>query len=440
MRSPALIFPLTLLQLALPLASTLPLTPNTLAQTAPPQSSPRPTDKPSVPPSANPSANPSAPPSTCGLAPARSTLDFKLPTASTNQTLLRQTWLAYRDRFIQKDGRVVDFENQADLRSTSEGQAYAMLRAVWINDRDSFDRTFTWAEGNLNRRNTATPDQLWSWKWGRQGDRWGVLDANFASDADVDAIVALIWAARRWQCPQYLDLARAKLRDLWRLSIVNVGDNRYQLPGPKEAFWQQSDRLIWNPSYFAPYAYRLFAQVDPERDWKSLIPSGYRALQASTEFSESKLPADWIIINPSNGKLSALPKEHPLKTIYSFDAYRTWWRVSLDLSWHNAPEARSYLRQGLKSLQALWKSQKKLPASLTLDGKAAVDYEATSHYAMVYTGLWAIDRPLAQQIYQHKITPTLKSDFWDNNNAYYSNNMVWLALLPSHPPRKFLNP
>jgi endoglucanase len=428
MRFPALIFPIALLQLALPLASTLTLT--ALAQS--PAASPAPPAK--VP--ASLATNAAA----CGVARPSSAMDLKLPTPSANQPLLRQTWLAYRDRFIQKDGRVVDFENPVDLRSTSEGQAYAMMRAVWINDREVFDRTLNWAEGNLNRKGLAIPDQLWSWKWGKVGDRWRVLDANFASDADVDAIVALIWASRRWQCPQYLDLAKTKLRDLWTLSIINVGDNRYQLPGPKEAFWQQSDRLIWNPSYFAPYAYRLFAQVDPERDWKSLIPSGYRALQASTEFSSSKLPADWIALNPTSGQLSALPEDSPLKTIYSFDAYRTWWRINLDLSWNNAPEAKTYLREGLKSLQTLWKSQKKLPARLMLDGKPASDYEATSHYAMVYAGLTSIDRPLAQQIYQQKIAPTLKNNFWDNNNAYYSNNMVWLALFSSQPPNKLLKP
>src|SRR5215470_5089229 len=62
--------------------------------------------------------------------------------------ILKESWDAYSQRFIQKDGRVIDYS--AAGISTSEGQAYAMLRAVWIGDRDNFDKTFNWALNNLN--------------------------------------------------------------------------------------------------------------------------------------------------------------------------------------------------------------------------------------------------------------------------------------------------
>ena len=38
--------------------------------------------------------------------------------------------------YCEDDGRVIDYN--ASRISTSEGQAYAMLRAVWIGDRSSF--------------------------------------------------------------------------------------------------------------------------------------------------------------------------------------------------------------------------------------------------------------------------------------------------------------
>src|SRR5215510_15844436 len=77
--------------------------------------------------------------------------------------MLQESWTAYVQRFIQQDGRVID--HSAAGISTSEGQAYAMLRAVWIGDREHFDKTFNWAINNLN--SGIRMDHLWAWKWGK---------------------------------------------------------------------------------------------------------------------------------------------------------------------------------------------------------------------------------------------------------------------------------
>ncbi|NET48825.1 MAG: glycosyl hydrolase, partial [Merismopedia sp. SIO2A8] len=190
-----------------------------------------------------------------------------------NSELLQQSWEVYRQQFIQADGRVIDYE--ASDRSTSEGQAYAMLRAVLINDPATFATTLNWAENNLRRRSAAGEplDQLWAWKWGiDQAGNWGTIDENFASDADIDCITALILASRRWGRPEYLDLALKKLRDLWQFSTIEGQEGKnYLLPGPASAFVLPEGKIYLNPSYFAPYAFRLFAQVDPDHDWLSLV-------------------------------------------------------------------------------------------------------------------------------------------------------------------------
>src|SRR5450759_5509645 len=64
------------------------------------------------------------------------------PVESPRPALLAAAWSGYKDRFIQPDGRVIDF--QRDQMTTSEGQSYAMLRAVWMNDRPTFDLTWRW--------------------------------------------------------------------------------------------------------------------------------------------------------------------------------------------------------------------------------------------------------------------------------------------------------
>jgi endoglucanase len=243
------------------------------------------------------------------------------------QELLNGSWAAYKQRFIQEDGRIIDRE--AEDRSTSEGQAYAMLRALFINDPNTFAQTLEWAEKNLRRKTLrVASDNLWAWKWGKQpSDRWGPIDPNFASDADIDAAFALILASRKWNRPEYLALAKTKLKDIWEFSTVEVGDKRYLLPGPKAAFVSDS-LLTLNPSYLAPYAFRLFAQVDPDRDWMKLVASSYEVLEESAKLSQVSLPSDWVVFNSKTKTFQTVSGGNNIQSKYAFDAYRVWWRFS----------------------------------------------------------------------------------------------------------------
>lgn len=355
-----------------------------------------------------------------------------LPESTANRELLEQSWTIYRQQFIQEDGRVIDYQDSD--RSTSEGQAYAMLRAVMINDPTTFDLTLNWAENNLHRLSDKgqPTDQLWAWKWGQaKPGKWGPIDRNFASDADIDAITSLILASRRWNRPDYLDLARTKLRDLWKFSTIAVpGGKRYLLPGPVEAFVLPDRTVYLNPSYFAPYAFRLFAQVDPDHNWLSLVDSSYDALEKSSKVSAVGLPSDWIALDSKTGKFQPLPPSNPLQSVYSFDAYRVWWRVAWDAAWFQSPEAQRYLSTATKHLQTQLRSSKPLLARIDLQGKPTVKYEATSQYAMLYPALRLIDPDTAEQLLEKKLLPQYKQGIWDDQSAYYTQNLAWIGLFP----------
>jgi len=370
-----------------------------------------------------------------------------LPEGSDNQQLLEESWAVYREQFIQEDGRVIDYEAQD--RSVSEGQAYAMLRAVLMNDERTFALTLDWAEKNLQRLDAEGKriDNLWAWKWGQKEEgKWEPIDFNFATDADIDAVTALIFAYRRWNRSEYLDLALIKLQDIWQYSTVVVGANgkvkdngdkglfgrgtRYLLPGPVEAFVPSSSTIHLNPSYFAPYAFRLFAQVDSNHDWLSLVKSSYQVLEKSAQTSAVGLPSDWIALDTKTGKFQPLPPESPIKSVYSFDAYRVWWRLAWDAAWFDAPEAQEYLPTATKHLQQMWDSSSFIPARIDLQGKATVKYDATSQYAMLYPALRLIKPDIAQQMLQQKILPQYNKGVWDDESAYYTQNLAWLGIMP----------
>lgn len=378
-------------------------------------------------------------------------LTARVAQPSTSE-ILQQSWAAYRQRFIQADGRVIDWES--DARTVSEGQAYAMLRAVLADDAATFDRTLNWAENNLRRSapeqaNSADPaqnqrpDSLWAWKWGQdpQGN-WGILDQNFASDADLDAITALILASRRWNRPDYLELAQTKLNDLWQLSTVAAPDKpskRYFLPGPTAAFQPQPNQIYLNPSYLAPYAFRLFAQVDRTHNWLGLVDSSYEVLQNSVQLSQVKLPSDWIALNLETGQFQAPPAATRLRSTYSFDAYRVWWRVALDAVWFEEPRAKAFLQEHLGFLQQLWQTKQSIPARISLRGAATVRYEATSQYAMLYPAFRVVDQSIAEEMRQQKLLPTYDNGIWDNDSAYYVQNLAWLGLFPADQVTHLIN-
>jgi endoglucanase len=369
-----------------------------------------------------------------------STFEAALPPSTPNRQLLAQSWDGYRRRFIQTDGRVIDYE--ASDRSTSEGQAYAMLRAVLIDDADTFALTLKWGENNLQRQEQSKrTDSLWAWKWGKRADAtWGSIDNNFASDADIDAITALIFASRRWNRPEYLELARTKLQDLWRLSTVPGPNGKpYLLPGPQAAFIPNPSTLHLNPSYLAPYAFRIFATVDREHDWLGLIDTSYQVLEKSAQLSSVGLPSDWVALDIKTGQYQALPSNSPIQTLYSFDAYRVWWRVALDAAWFDSKQARQYLTSSTKHLQKMWRSQGKIPARIDSQGNKLVDYEATSQYAMLFSA-WAIVEPqLGQEILTKKLLPQYKQGIWDDYSSYYTQNLAWLGLVsPSVLPKQLL--
>ncbi len=115
-----------------------------------------------------------------------------------SHTLLSGTWDSYKEEYWENEtGRTLD-KQQNDI-TTSEGQSYTMLRAVWMSDKTTFDKAWEWTQEQLERE-----DGLFAWRWGEKADgTYGVLEdvggQNAASDADTDIALALLMAAGRWQ-------------------------------------------------------------------------------------------------------------------------------------------------------------------------------------------------------------------------------------------------
>ena len=105
------------------------------------------------------------------------------------EEIVRASWEHYKRTFI-RSGRVVRPANNLD--TVSEGESYAMLRAVLMGDRTTFDDCLAWSESVLSRKN-SNGDRLLAWHF----ENGAISDTTAASDADIDYAYSLVLAYRR---------------------------------------------------------------------------------------------------------------------------------------------------------------------------------------------------------------------------------------------------
>lgn len=345
----------------------------------------------------------------------------------SSYTLLTSSWENYKTRFINKDGRVIDYSQEAI--TTSEGQSYAMLQAVWIDDKDTFDKVWLWTKTNLDRPN----DNLFGWRWGKMGgENYGLLPDggnNSASDADGDIALALVLAGKRWNNEKYIDEARGIVSDMWKIEVDTVKGKPYLTAGS----WAKStNEIVVNPSYFAPYQWRVFAKIDTKNNWNSLIDPAYELLSLASHDKLDKekavgLPPDWMTVSKVDGKVSVtnLPK---LTTGFGYDAMRVPWRIALDYIWNKEPKAKEYLTS-FSYLKDLYNKNQSIPGSFSHDGQITNSRENPAMYANLLGYFMVVEPDLAKKIYEQKITNLYSNDTnsFRNDLAYYEENWLWFG-------------
>lgn len=344
--------------------------------------------------------------------------------------VLRETWETYRQDFITRDGRVQDNPPLGYGETTSEAQGYAMLRAVWLNDRSTFDRTWQWTQAHLQVRG----DSLFGWLWGRDpGGRWMLLSTNTAADADEDIALALVFAGHRWSDQRYLEAGRNVVSDIWEKEVVQAGGAPYLVAGDWAAGYRP--QVVANPSYLAPYAYRIFADEDPRHSWAEVVDTSYEVLNRCS-WSRLRtnravgLPPNWCVLTPHDGTVHTYWDSGG--DAYGFDAIRVMWRVALDYQWNHASPALSYLTRS-DFLRREWRLHHRLAARYEHDGAAdAHAGEEPFAYAGNLGNFVVTDPAAARSIVRDKLLVTLRHDrgaaYWGARNSYYAQNWVWFGV------------
>ena len=264
-------------------------------------------------------------------------------------------WNTYRTRFIQRDGRVIDWSNRQV--TTSEGEAYALFFSLVDNDKRLFRQILSWTRSNLAQGDFKSHLPAWLWGKSPQG-RWVTLDPNSASDADLWIAYALIEAGRIWQNPEYSREGTDLLSLIGKQEVTILPkEGAFLLPGSR-GFITGKEILI-NPSYAPPFLLRALEVKTDDHTWIRIARNMVRAIGVSPV----RLAPDWVGVSTERGFFIDQRKGPK----GSYDAVRIYLWTAL-----TSPEdpLRARLRKKLGGIFRLFAENSHLPEKVNiLSGK-----------------------------------------------------------------------
>lgn len=252
-------------------------------------------------------------------------------------------WAQYKQRFLLSDGRIVDTGNENV--SHTEGQGFAMLLAVYNNDRPAFDKIWQWTNATLYRKDIG----LFSWRY-EPGKPNPVADKNNATDGDILIAWALLEAGKKWGVTAYLISSAQIQRSLLKHTLVDYAGYQLMLPGVNG--FKQADGVIVNPSYFVFPAWQAFYEDTHLLVWKNLSDDGLAMIGKMT-FGKPRLPTDWVRLQ-ANGQMAPAGGWPPR---FGFDAVR----IPLYIHWYQ-PDS-----PGLRPFASFWRNYDRRSAPAWID-------------------------------------------------------------------------
>ncbi|MBB3917952.1 glycosyl hydrolase family 8 [Rhizobium fabae] len=221
---------------------------------------------------------------TVALAPAGT------PAIAQQAMINAGAWSAYKAKFLDATGRIID--NGNGNISHSEGQGYGLLLAYLAASPADFEQIWYFTRTELLLRD----DGLAVWKWD-PNVKPHVTDTNNASDGDMLIAYALALAGTAWKREDYILAASRMAQALLAKTVVRSEGRTLLMPGTDGfAAADRDDGPVVNPSYWVYEAIPVMAALAPSDDWKTLSEDGV-ALLSTMQFGPRRLPAEWVSLH-----------------------------------------------------------------------------------------------------------------------------------------------
>ena len=224
-------------------------------------------------------------------------------------------WTKYKSTFIVASGNTLRVQRPEDGNDTvSEGMGYAMIAAMYMTDKPTFDGLWAYVSQHLDGNG------IMNWHYTSTGSLSG---SGGATDGDEDIAFALVMADKQWG--GYTTPAKAMITAILSHEVES-GSNVLK-PGDNFGGSSQLD-----PSYIAPAYYRVFASYSGNSQWMSVLSANAAVLSRCANATTGLVP-DWCTASGS----AIAPPGGGATTAYGYDAARTPFRVALDACWSNDP-------------------------------------------------------------------------------------------------------
>ncbi len=331
--------------------------------------------------------------------------------------LMARSWDSYKKSFITQDGRTIDLEHSYE--TSSEMQAYSMLRAVWIDDKETFDLLWSWSEKNLQKEN-----KLFAGLWGElQNGEWGVEATASRSSADVDSALALILASTKWNDASYLEDSKQIVQ---AIRTHEIASGKYVLAGDAQS---QKDIVVHVPS-LSPYAYRAFASVDTGYDWNGVLTTTYDMLAGCSSLSSVYISPEWCSVDTKT-KL-AYREAQGDNSGRIVRSSQIPWKLALDYVWSKDARALEYLKKG-SFYKDEYSRSGKVFTEYSLSGKPTSNWESVAGYAGALGSLSVADKSQLDKLYTNKILTSYYYDdpgyvYWEDPDNVSVQNWGWLMV------------
>lgn len=334
------------------------------------------------------------------------------------QDKVKLSYESFISRYV-RNGQIRPDHGYTDARA----QATAMLMAVWMDDRETFD-------------------QLWQWAYMHLQSETGLLypsnepgvDLRTITEADTDAALALLLAEQRWQDASYGRYARAKIQAIWEQLVVEIKGKPYLAAGN----WAiDKNQVIFSPAAFAPYAYHLFAAADPDHNWWYLLDTTYqllvRILEATPEgqHASAGLPPAYVGLDRRTGEIIFNPDGAPIRSRdFNGQAAQVYWRVGLEALWHDDERADDFLTAS-PFLRRQWQRRGDLASAYSLAGRPQTQDESLLLYSASLPKFLIEDPQTAHEVYAAKLAPAFNRKYsqgqWGDGADVMQEQWAWLA-------------
>ncbi len=218
-------------------------------------------------------------------------------------SITSEEWNAYKDKFVEPSGRVVDTAN--NNISHSEGQGYGLLLAYLSENRGDFDTIWAFTRTEMLLRD----DGLAVWRWDPAATPH-VTDTNNATDGDLLIAYAAALAGRDWQRPDLLAAATTIASALAEGGVETIAGSVLLKPGNTGfGAGDRPDGPVVNPSYWVFEALPVMAALAPDGPWDGLAESGRALIATSMKIGPSQLPPDWVSLKAVPTPADGFPQE-----------------------------------------------------------------------------------------------------------------------------------